>query len=161
MQPITNFAFKVSQFLDRIAGWAIVATMVAVVGNVVLRIFGHPLGGTYEWVGFLTALAIGLSLAYCAAHGGHVAITLFMDKLPPKVQAFADIATGVIVLLFLLLASKEIAAYATSMVVSGEVSATTKVPIYPFIYLIAFGFLTFALVMLSVILESIGKVAKK
>ncbi|MCL6478629.1 MAG: TRAP transporter small permease [Peptococcaceae bacterium] len=161
MNPVANFTFKFSRFLDRIAGWAIVATMVAVVGNVVLRVFGHPLGGTYEWVGFLTALAVGLSLAYCAAMGGHVAITFFMDKLTPKAQAYVDIATGVIVLLFLLLATREITAYATSMVVSGEVAATTKVPIYPFIYLIAFGFVAYVLVMLNVILESIGKVAKK
>lgn len=161
MEPVTKLAFKLSQILDRAAGWAVVATMVLVVGNVVLRLFGQPLGGTYEWVGFLTAVAVGLSLAYCAAQGGHIAVTLFLDRLPPKVQAVADIVTGFIVLLFLLMATWEIAAYATSMAISGEVASTTKAPIYPFVYLIAFGFLGFCLVIVGVITESLRKVARK
>lgn len=161
MKPVTRFAFKASQLLDRIAGWAIVATMALVVGNVILRLFGSPVGGTYEWVGFLTALAIGLSLAYCAAQGGHVAITLFVDRLPPRVQAAIDSVTSLVVLFFLVLATWEIAAYATGMAASGEVAATTKVPVYPFVYVVAVGFLAFCLVMLGVAAESIRKVARK
>lgn len=160
MQPVTKIAFKVSKFLDGVARCAIVVTMLVVVGNVVLRLFGSPMGGTYEWAGFLTALAIGLSLAYCGAQGGHVAITLFVDRFPPKAQAVIDIITGFIVLLFLALASWEIAAYATGMAISGEVASTTKIPIYPFIYIIALGFAGFCLVMVSVIIESIRKVAR-
>lgn len=161
MKSLTNFTFRLSQLLDRIAGWAIAATMILVVGNVILRMFGYPLGGTYEWVGFLTAVAIGLSIAYCAAQGGHVAVTLFLEKLPAKMQAAMDICTASIVFLFLSMATVEIAAYATSVAASGEVASTTKVPIYPFIYLISLGFLVFSLVVLNVIIESIGKVARK
>ncbi len=161
MEPVTKLAFRLSQILDRAAGWAVVSTMVLVVANVILRLFGHPLGGTYEWAGFLTALAVGLSLAYCAAQGGHIAVTLFLDGLPPKAQAVADIVTGIIVLLFMFMATWEIAAYATGMAVSGEVASTTKVPVYPFVYIIAFGFLGFCLVMAGVITESIRKVARK
>ncbi|MFZ5650932.1 MAG: TRAP transporter small permease subunit [Bacillota bacterium] len=161
MERVTKMAFKISQFLDHMAGWAIAATMLLVVGNVILRLFGYPLGGTYEWVGFLTAVAVGLSLAYCAALGGHVAVTLFVEKLPTKAQAAIDVLTASIVLLFLAMTSWELAAYGTSVAASGEVASTTKVPIYPFIYLIALGFLVFGLVLLSVVIESIRKVARK
>lgn len=161
MKGITRLAFGVSRVLDQVAGWAVVATMVLVVGNVLLRLFGHPMGGTYEWVGFLTALAIGLSLAYCGAQGGHVAITMLVDKLPPRVQDSIDMITGTLVLLFLVLTSWEIAAYATTMAASGEVAATTKVPVYPFIYIISIGFLGFCLVMAGVVVESVRKVAGK
>lgn len=161
MERVTNMTFKISRFLDRVAGWAIAAAMILVVGNVILRQFGYPLGGTYEWVGFLTALAIGLSLAYCAALGGHVAVTMFVDKLPAKVQSSIDVLTASIVLLFLAMTSWELATYAVEVAASGEVASTTKVPIYPFIYLITLGFLMYGLVQLSVVIESMRKVARK
>lgn len=161
MNRLTRLSLRVSRVLDQVAGWAVVATMVLVVGNVLLRLLGRPMGGTYEWVGFLTALAIGLSLAYCGAQGGHVAITMLVDKLPPKVQDSIDMITGTVVLLFLAMTSWEIAAYATTMYVSGEVAATTKAPIYPFIYIISIGFLGFCLVMAGVVAESVRKVAGK
>ncbi|MCL4441529.1 MAG: TRAP transporter small permease subunit, partial [Firmicutes bacterium] len=82
-------------------------------------------------------------------------------KLPTKAQAAIDVLTASIVLLFLAMTSWELAAYGTSVAASGEVASTTKVPIYPFIYLIALGFLVFGLVLLSVVIESIRKVARK
>ncbi|MEW5899482.1 MAG: TRAP transporter small permease, partial [Bacillota bacterium] len=102
---MARFVTKLSQILDRIAGWALVATMVLVVGNIILRLFKRPIEGTYEWVGFLTTLVIGLAVAYCAVHNGHIAITFLTERLSPRVQAGIDLAVGLISLAFLLLVS--------------------------------------------------------
>ncbi|MBC7347484.1 MAG: TRAP transporter small permease [Clostridia bacterium] len=137
------------------------ALMLLVVGNIVLRLFGHPIEGTYEFVGFFAAAAIGLALAYCAVQQGHIAVTFLVDKLAPKHQAVIDLIIGLLALAFLVLAFWETVAYGTTMVISGEVALTTQVPFYPFIYLIAFGLFAFALVILVGLLKPLKKVIEK
>src|SRR5680860_1791143 len=65
---------RITGAMDWLAGWVILASMFLVAGNVVFRPFGHPIAGTYEWTGFLTALAIGLALSHCAARDGHLSL---------------------------------------------------------------------------------------
>jgi len=147
--------------LDRIAGWALVATMVLVVGNVILRLFKRPIEGTYEWVGFFTTLVIGLAVSYCAVNNGHIVITFLTERLSSRTQAVIDLVIGLISLGFLFLVSWQLADYATTMVESGEVALTTRVPFYPFIYLAAFGFLVYCLVVLVNLGEAVRKVVRK
>ncbi len=156
-----RFVTRLSQGLDRIAGWALAATMVLVVGNIILRLFGYPIAGTYEWVGFLATMTIGLALAYCAVLNGHIAITFFIERLPSGTRAVIELITGVIVFCFLALVSWQMGSYARSMVISGEVALTTRVPFYPFIYLLALGFLVFCLVILVQLGETGRKVVRK
>lgn len=152
-----RFVFKLSQELDRIAGWSLVATMVLVIGNILLRLLGHPIQGAYEWAGFLTALAIALALAYCAICNGHITITFLSERLPFRFQQVIELAINIIAFFFLALVSWQMGRYATSMVISGEVAPTTRLPFYPLIYLVAFGFLVFCLV----ILVNVGKVVRQ
>lgn len=158
---MARFVAKLSQVLDRIAGWALVATMVLVVGNVILRLFKRPIEGTYEWVGFLTTLVIGLAVAYCAVNNGHIAITFLTERLSSRTRAVIDFVIGLISLGFLILISAQLAGYATTMVGSGEVALTTRIPFYPFIYLAAFGFLVYCLVVLVNLGEAVRKVVRK
>ena len=137
------------------------AVMLLVVSNIILRLWGRPIEGTYEWIGFITAASIGLSLAYCAVQKGHIAVTFFVDKLAPRQQAGIEIIINLVSILFLLLAFWEGILYGKSMKISGEVALTTKVPFYPFIYLIAFGLLVLALVILVELFEAGRKVIKK
>lgn len=81
--------------------------------------------------------------------------------MKPRVRATVKIIISIIGLAFTGLACWEIGAYATDMVASGEIAFTTKVPIYPFVYLIAFGFLTLFLVLLSDVVHSVRKVVGK
>jgi len=160
MQQFIKFTVKTSEYLDCIARWAVVAIMVLVVGNVILRLLGCPIQGTYEWAGFLSAMAIGLALAYCAVQGGHVAVTFLLDRAGSKTQVVVDLLISIISLMFLILATWEIIVYAGSIANSGEVALTTKVPLYPFVYIIAIGFLGFCLVYLATIIAA-GKEIKK
>lgn len=139
----------------------LVATMVLVVGNIILRLFKRPIEGTYEWVGYLTTLVIGLAVAYCAVNNGHIAITFLTERLSSRTQAVIDLVIGLISLGFLVLVSWQLTGYATTMVGNGEVAPTTGVPFYPFIYLAAFGFLVYCLVVLVNLGEAVRKVVRK
>lgn len=151
----------ISKFLDKIAGWTMVATMILIVGNILLRsIIKQPILGTYEYAGFLTALIIGLSLAYCAVQNGHIAVTFIAEKFPPIIQFVIDAAMNIISFIFLSLASWHTGKYAYSMILSGEVSPTTKTPFYPFIYLVTFGLSMLSLVVLFKLIEFIRRGVK-
>ena len=151
----------ISKVFDKIAGWCMVATMALIVGNILLRsLIKQPILGTYEYVGFLTALIIGLSLAYCAVQNGHIAVTFIAEKFSPGVQYVITVIIDIIYFIFLSLAIWHTGKYAYSMILSGEVSPTTKMPFYPFIYLVPLGLFMLSLVILFKLIEYIRKGVK-
>lgn len=157
MGIVSRFAGRFSHFLDHIARWTVVALMVLVVGNVILRLFGSPIQGTIEWAEFLAAMAIGLSLGYCGAQGGHIALELFVEKLSTKGQALLQVVIDFLVVAFVSIAFWRIMLYANDLKLSGQVSMTTKTPYYLFIYVIGIGFLAYGLVVLGSMLDNLRK----
>jgi len=160
MKQFTGLVTRLSRVLDIISGLLMVFIMLLIVANIFLRVlFNHPVLGTYEYVGFLTAALIGLSLANCAVKKGHIAISFLVERLSEKTQAVADIFINTAALLFWGFSAWYICKYANSITVNGVVSATTQTPFSPFIYLVAIGLFVFCLVLLANLIESIKKAA--
>jgi TRAP-type C4-dicarboxylate transport system permease small subunit len=156
-----GFVAGLSQFLDQIAGLSLVAVMLVVVGNVLMRaLFKHPILGTYDYVGFLTATAIGLALAHCALQNAHIAVDFVVERLPRKTRALIDTATNSVAITFWGFALWNLAIYAGTMKANGIVAATSQLPVSPFIYLVAFGLFSLCLVLLSHLGESLRRVAR-
>lgn len=147
-----------SQKLDIVAGVALVAMMTLVFGNVVCRAVWQPIMGTYEVTAFLAAMTISFALANCAVNKGHIALTLFVDRLAPRLRAFFDILVSLLGLLLFLLLAWEVTKYAFHMKSTGEVSLTMEIPFYPFIYGVAFGLLMLAMVSLVGFLKSLRRI---
>jgi TRAP-type C4-dicarboxylate transport system permease small subunit len=146
---------KICKQLDKAAGLCIAAVMFLVVANILLReIFSRPILGTYELVGLLTALGIGLALAHCAWQQGHIAVGFVMDRLPLKLQAGFDLLTNLLTLGFWSLTAWQLCRYAASMAANGVVSATARIPVYPVLYLLALGFLVLVLVQVVRVTEA-------
>jgi hypothetical protein len=67
MKGFTGLVNWLSRVLDVILGLLLAGVMLLIVANILLQtLFKSPVLGTYEYVGFLTAALIGLSLANCA-----------------------------------------------------------------------------------------------
>ena len=131
---------KVTGFMDKLAGVALLAAMFLVVANVILRVsWGKPILGTYEYIGFITTAIIGLAIAHCAFLNSHIAVGFIMDRFPENVRFKVDAIVHLISILFLALFSYHVVDYARNMALVGEVSPTTKTPFYPFVYLVAVG----------------------
>lgn len=157
---ISKIALKLSLYLDYLARVIWFLVMLLVVGNIITRAFGFPIPGTFELVEFMASLAIALSLAYCAAQGGHVATTFLIEKLSEKGQAIADTFIELIILAFLGLAVWRLSNYAATIKITGQVAQTTQISYYPFVYVIAFGFAVYFLVSLGNLIENFKKVVK-
>lgn len=160
MDSFEKFVYKFSRFLNILSGISLVALMGLVFVNVALRALWQPILGAYEFVGFLSSITIALALAHCAANNGHVAITLFVDILPERVQTLLDMMVGILGTVLFTVLFWQCVKYAFVMYHSGEVSPTTETPLYPFLLVVSFGLLMLALVLLNDVFKSLIRLLK-
>ncbi len=149
-----------SRKLDVVAGIALVAMMALIFGNVLCRAAWRPIMGTYEVTAFLASMTISFALANCAVNKGHIALTLFVDRMPPRVRAIFDTFVSIVGAALYLVLAWEVTKYAGHMRQTGEVSLTMEIPFYPFIYGVAFGLLMLALVSAVSIFQSLVRIFK-
>ena len=159
MKRLTGFVKRVSSILDKLAGIFIFSVMLLIVINIILRtVFNKPILGTYELVGFLTAMGVGLALANCALQNGHIAVGFIMDRFPKKIRAITDIFVNTTSLIFWAAAVWYLGRYGQAMKMKGLVSPSAEIPVYPFIYLVGFGVLGLCMVLLFRLLVSVREV---
>ena len=161
MVSYNRIVFRLSRILNILSGIVLVAMMSLVFINVLFRAVWQPILGTYEYTGFLAALTISFALAHCAANKGHIAITLFADGLPPRVQAVLDLFVAFLGTVLYAVISWQCVKYAINLYQIGEVSPATATPFYPFIIVVAFGLLMLALVLLNDLFKSIQRIFMK
>lgn len=160
MLSFEKILYWIIRKLNILSGIALVLMMGLVFVNVALRALWKPILGTYEFTGFLAALTIAFAVAHCASKKGHIAITLFADRLPPRVQAIFDSLVAILSTALFAVISWQCVRYAINLYEIGEVSPATATPFYPFIIAVAFGLLMLALVLLNDIIKSIGGIFK-
>ena len=160
MLSFEKTVYGFSRMLNVLSGIALVLMMVLVFVNVALRAVWKPILGTYEFTGFLASITITFALAHCAAKKGHIAITIFADMLPPRVQAILDSLVAILGTVLYAVISWQCVKYAINLYEIDEVSPATATPFYPFIFAVAFGLLMFALILLNDVIKSIGEIFK-
>jgi TRAP-type C4-dicarboxylate transport system permease small subunit len=161
LEKFDNLITKSCRLMDKVAGLCVAGTVFLVVINVLMRaIFNRPFLGTYEYVGFSTALIVGLSLAYCAIMESHITVDLLTNQLPNGVRDVVVSLAEIISFGFVALVTWQLVKYAGNIQSTGEVSPTTEVPLYPFIYLVALGFFALSLVALGKTVKYIRKVVE-
>jgi len=149
MQLFEIVVTKLNRGLDFLAGLILAATVILVVANILGRaLLQQSILGTYEMVGFLTAAVVGLSLGRCALENNHIAVSFILERLPGRIQRCIELFVGIPVFAFLLFVTYNLFTYGTRIALSGEVSPTTQLIFYPFIYLVALGFFVLALTVL-------------
>jgi TRAP-type C4-dicarboxylate transport system permease small subunit len=141
----------VAQIADKanwIAGAAVVFMMLITTADVILRMFRHPILGTYEIVGFTGAVVIAFSLPYTSIKKGHIAVEFLVQRLPWLARVIINIINSIAAMVLFAVIAWQCARYAQSLRISGEVSSTLQMPTYPFLYGISFGCILLCVVLL-------------
>jgi TRAP-type C4-dicarboxylate transport system permease small subunit len=154
MQRIERVIAAASSWFNYVACAAIIVMMLLSCADVVLRILGTPIPGTYEMVGLLGAVIIAFAMAYTSLQRGHVAVEMLYEKLPPRAQRLVDSAGNLTGAALFGLIAWQSTVYAADLRQSGEVSLTLQMPLYPIVYGIAFGCGMLALVLLVDFIKS-------
>jgi TRAP-type C4-dicarboxylate transport system permease small subunit len=142
-----------SSALAAVAGAALAALMLLTIADVVLRILGRPIVGTYELVGLGGAIAIGLSLPLTSWVRGHIYVDSFVAKLPRTPRAILNIATRLLVLGLFLVIGWNLIRYALDLRSAGEVTPTLRVPFFPVALGVGLSCLIECLVMVADIVK--------
>ncbi len=159
MKQLSSIVKGVTSILDKLAGLCIFSVMLLIVANIILRtVFNQPILGTYELVGFLTAMGVALALGYCAFQEGHIAVSFIIERFPHNVQSITATFVNATSLMLWTAAVWSLGKFGYSMKMKGLVSPSAEIPVYPFIYLVAFGLLGLCLVLLVKFLISLREV---
>lgn len=144
---------RINAFVNRglavFSGLSLVAMMLVTVGEMVLRMFGRPMAGTVETIGWLAALTTAFALGYTQIHQGHVSIDLFVRKLTPRLGAMLNMLVYLISAALFMVMTWNLFRHAGVLRETGSLSETMKVIVYPWVYLVSLGCvgLTLALVV--------------
>lgn len=129
--------------------------------DVIGRLFGHPIFGAVEIVGYMATLSVALALPYTHQVKGHIGVEIIVRMLSEKTQTLIDIGTGILSLGLFAVVAWQMTAYGRTMQKSGEVSMNLEFPEYIIIYIAAFCLLIFTLIIFQDVLKSIRKLRSK
>jgi len=143
----------------KVFGAACIAGMMFLTcSDVIGRLFGHPILGAEEIVGFMAALAMAAAMPYTHAMHAHVGVDMLVKELSPKAQAIVDSITNFLALVLFALMGWQTWLYAGALKRSGQVSMTLELPSYYVVYFLAFCFFVFCAVILLEIFQHLHKV---
>jgi TRAP-type C4-dicarboxylate transport system permease small subunit len=142
----------------------VILMMFDIVIDVVLRfLLNMPVLGTitFEAIGFMMVILTFLAIPYCEAQRAHISVDLLTSQLPKGMQAVIRRVTYFLSLFFLSVITWQSMVWAQNRAKSGVISVALGIPVYPFFYLVAFGWALFWVVVLVHFLESLVKGVKK
>jgi C4-dicarboxylate transporter DctQ subunit len=148
VRSIMKMAARVSLWMDNVGGVILAIMMMLTVVDVVLRIFGRPMTGTYELVAVAGALVVGFAVPQTSQENGHIGVDALIEILPRRAK---DVFFVVAKLLgFALCAGLTWYLFrkGNHLLEQGDVSHTLQIPAYPGAYVLAFCFMVESVVLL-------------
>ena len=84
LKSLDKTLYKIYKFSGYIAAFFLILVAVFILIGISSRIFGFYIRGLAEYSGYCMASASFFALAYTFVEGGHIRITLFLEKLSGK-----------------------------------------------------------------------------
>ena len=100
LKSLDNTLNKVYKFSGYIAATFLVLVAVFILIGISSRIFGFYIRGLAEYSGYCMASASFFALAYTFVEGGHIRITLFLEKLSNSKRKITEICCLSIAIFF-------------------------------------------------------------
>lgn len=138
---------RLADFLNVIAGWALIFMTFLTCADVVLRLFRLPILGTYELVGFLGAVVASFAMAHTTVMRGHVAVEVVTAQLSRKAQRIIFVITSALSIVLFIMLAYECLRFGNDLRIENEVSLTLQIPFFPVLYGISFSSLVVCLVI--------------
>ncbi len=153
-----KIVYSMALWAARVAQVALAAVMFVIVTNVLMRAVWKPLPGTYELVEIGGAVLLSLGVAYCAVMKGHVAVEVLVEKLPLRLRALVEGTTSLIAFVFAGAIGYDSFVYSARVMGRGYATGHLSIPLYPFYYLVSFGLIILALVLLIDFVKTMFKI---
>jgi TRAP-type C4-dicarboxylate transport system permease small subunit len=162
IERLNKWAKLISNWIVWIGGAGVVLMLALTVADIIgVKIFKTPVPGAIEIVAFLGIIITAFGMAYTQAQHGNIQVEFFVTRLPKRARAVFGVLTSLLgFILFALLAWQSVR-YGINLQQSGEVSMTSRIPFYPFVYAIAFCCIPVCFVLIVEMLKNIMKVVNR
>lgn len=161
MERFSRSVGAITKSFDYISRVGLFALLVLVVANVILRYGWTSIQGTYDYVQLLTAVSVTGAVAYCAYEQGHIAVEILTERLPERLQAIVGSVVGLLSVGLFAVASWQCVVVGNSMKLVNETTMAVYVPLYPFMWFLAFGLALTAVAIMPLWIKKIIKVVKR
>lgn len=152
---------KINRFLNQlliwIAGVFLVGMVALTCSNIFLRLVWVPIKGVFELMGFFGAVVTAFTLGYTQIKRGHIAVDVLVNRFSGKARSILNGINYFICMIFFAFAGWQMAAWASVLCRTGEITETLRIIYYPFVYLVSFGCLVLALVLMVDLLKLLIK----
>lgn len=135
---------KFGDWLGVLSNCILVGAMLLTVGNIIVRQFGSPFGGTAEVVGYCSATLTALALVYSQKRKSHIAIDILSSHFNKRARAWVQGVGFLIGTVIFVMSAWQIFARAIKMQSSGILSDTLQIIYYPFLWVLGVCVVFFA-----------------
>lgn len=133
----------------------LVMVLVNIIDVVGSKFFKWPLPGAFEVTSFAQVIAIALTIPIGLFVGFHLSIDFIIDKFPKTPKYLLNILVSVLCLVFFILIFCQTLEYGYSLQVSEEIGSVSKIPFFPFAYVISLSVLPVILFYIVKTIKSI------
>jgi TRAP-type C4-dicarboxylate transport system permease small subunit len=141
MKRVMAAVLKGDTILYAIAGVVLAFMIVLTLCDVILRNLGHPITGSMEIIQYGGSIVFGFSIPYATWVGAQVIVDLVTQKLGLKNRKRIESVTRTIGIIMFLFIAYNFFSYALDVKRTGELTASFKIPYYPFCFAISLSFL--------------------
>ncbi len=134
--------------------------LVAVI-NMILRPFGHPLTGSFELMGYGSAIITALGLGFSQEKKSHIAVDILFKKFPSGLKKWLNIVGLLLCTIFFSAVAVRLFLFALDLKANGELSETLMVPFYPVTMIVSLGFVVLTLNLIHDIFALVNSRGRK
>jgi TRAP-type C4-dicarboxylate transport system permease small subunit len=161
LKQITRFNETVSLGFEWVGLVAFVFMMVLTTVDVIgAKLFLKPVPGSLDLMMIAQLIAMGFALSASYIGKRHVQVEFFVPLMPKTTQRISALMVQSLVLFLFIVMTWQLFVYGHDLKVYGEVSATIRIPLYPFTYAAALAFIPACLVALVKWVEAVFEVFK-
>lgn len=135
-----------------------VITCLDVLGS---KLILRPVFGSIDIVVLAQVVCVSFGAASTLILGRHIQVEFFVILLPERAKAAVDVIANALGLLLFILIVWRLSVYGHYMQTGAEVSATARIPLYPFVYGIALACVPICMVFILELIHSVIRVTKK
>jgi len=158
MFSLKKITYSLNGLLLKVALFFILLMMFGTVIDVLLRyIFNRPIPGVFEVTRYALAIIVFASLGWSQIHKVHIAIDLFITRIPLFWQNLIEVLNYLVVFVVFSLAFWQMLVYTGRLYASDLITTVLRIHVYPWVLLAAVGVLFFVLALFGDLIGNIRK----
>lgn len=134
MKSFLEVVERMSKWLQVVSCVALAFIVILTNADIILRLFGHPIIGTYEIVSLSGAVVIAFAIPMTSWLRGHIYVDFIYQKLSKPIQNILNIITRLIGIGAFGIIGWNLFLLGLDLFTSGEVTLTRHLPFYPVAY---------------------------